>query len=613
MRIIYDIETYPNCFTLAAEHADMPLRWAFEISPWRDDRAQLWLWLLWLRGAGAEMVGFNNAGFDYPVLHLFCQMQGKATYTDLYLKAMQIIRSRDDEDKFAHTVFPSDLFVAQIDLFKLHHFDNKSKMTSLKALEFNMRLDSVEDLPFPVGVPLQREQVPVLREYNAHDVHATKAFYHASLPMIEFREQLSQKHGKDFLNHNDTKIGAEIFQMALENNNIPCYTYGANGRQPRQTLRPVLVLKDAILPWIELETPEFKRILDWLRNQSITETKGVFKDLRAICGGVEFVFGTGGLHAAVENEIFIADDQMVIESKDVSSYYPNLAIKNRFYPEHLTEKFCDIYQDLYEQRKQFKKGTAENAAFKLALNGSYGKSNDKFSIFYDPLFTLKITLNGQLLLCLLIENLMKVPTLKMAMVNTDGLEYTIHPDYVGMANKVCDWWMGVTKLELESARYKKLFIRDCNNYLGEYLNGDVKRKGAFEWDVEWHQDASALVVPKVAEKVLLEGVPIRATIENWPDRMDFMCRAKIPRSSTLWGSDGRQLPNMLRYYVAKGGVALTKIMPPLAKNPGVMRHFAVVSGWKVCPCNNIADATMDIDFDWYVQEIEKLTLGMKGD
>ena len=141
----------------------------------------------------------------------------------------------------------------------------------------------------------------------------------------------------------------------------------------------------------------------------------------------------------------------------------------------------------------------------------------------------------------------------------------------------------------------------------------VKRKGAFEWDVEWHQDASALVVPKVAEKVLLEGVPIRTTVENWPDRMDFMCRAKIPRSSTLWGDDGRQLPNMLRYYVAKGGVALTKIMPPLAKNPGVMRHFAVVSGWKVCPCNNIADATMDIDFDWYVNEVEKLCLGMKGD
>ena len=77
--------------------------------------------------------------------------------------------------------------------------------------------------------------------------------------------------------------------------------------------------------------------------------------------------------------------------------------------------------------------------------------------------------------------------------------------------------------------------------------------------------------------------------------------------------DGRQLPNMLRYYVAKGGVALTKIMPPLAKNPGVCRYFSVVAERRVCPCNNIADATLPVDFDWYVNEVEKLCLGMKGE
>ena len=294
MRIIYDIETYPNCFTLAAEHADMPLRWAFEISPWRDDRAQLWLWLLWLRGVGAQMVGFNNAGFDYPVLHLFCQMQGKATHADLYQKAMQIIQSRDDEDKFAHTVFPSDRFVDQIDLFKIHHFDNKAKMTSLKALEFNMRLDSVEDLPFPVGVSLAYEQVPVLRKYNADDVYATKAFYYESLPMIEFREQLSKKHGKDFLNHNDTKIGAEIFQMALEAAGVPCYEYGPNGRQPRQTLRPVIHLNECIPRWVHFDSQSFAIVHRHLLTHSITETKGVFKNLTAYCGELEFIFGTGG-------------------------------------------------------------------------------------------------------------------------------------------------------------------------------------------------------------------------------------------------------------------------------------------------------------------------------
>ena len=105
---------------------------------------------------------------------------------------------------------------------------------------------------------------------------------------------------------------------------------------------------------------------------------------------------------------------------------------------------------------------------KLSLNGTYGASNDKFSVFYDPSFTLKITLNGQLLLCLLIEQLCKIPTVEMIMVNTDGLEYTIHPDHAGASDKVCDAWCKTTGLVLESARYSKMFIRDCNNYIAVY-------------------------------------------------------------------------------------------------------------------------------------------------
>jgi len=610
MRIIADCETYPNVFTLAAEHADYPIKWSFEISPWKDDSKELLNWLYWIVAQKGQLVGFNFLNFDGPILQYFVKMQGHATAVDLYQLAMQIINSQD-EDKFANLIYPSDRFCTWICLWKLHHFDNKAKMTSLKALEFNMRLDSVEDLPFPVGVPLQRDQVPVLREYNAHDVHATKAFYHASLPMIEFREQLSQKHGKDFLNHNDTKIGAEIFQMALEAAGVPCYEYGPDGRQPRQTQRPVIGLYQCIPKWVWFDNPAFQNVYTHLEKQVITETKGVFKDLTAFCGGLEFVFGTGGIHASVENDIFVADDQMMILDLDVTSMYPSIAISQGYYPEHLGPTFVKVYDDLRRQRVGYKKGSPENAMLKLALNGVYGKSNDKFSIFFDPKFTMSVTLTGQLALAMLAERLSGIGRIIQA--NTDGITISLHRKLRGRVQDICDLWEQETGLTLEEAEYSRMFIADVNSYIAQKVNGDVKRKGRYEWDVEWHQDASALVVPKVAEKVLLEGVPIRATVENWPDRMDFMCRAKIPRSSTLWGSDGRQLPNMLRYYVAKGGVALTKIMPPLAKNPGVMRHFAVVSGWKVCPCNNIADATMDIDFDWYVNEVEKLTLGMKGE
>jgi hypothetical protein len=605
---IYDIETYPNVFTMAVEHAEHPLRWSFEISPWRNDSSKLIDFFTWLKMQNARMAGFNNLGFDYPVVHTMIRM-GHATAETLYAKAQAIFQSSDTDDRWVHGVRPDDRFVEQIDLFKIHHFDNKARSTSLKALEFNMRLKNVSDLPFPPGTPLDREQTIQLKQYNAHDVTATKRFYHETRDMIRFREEMCQKYpGKDWLNFNDTKIGKEYFILRLEQAGVSCYNFGPDGRTPRQTPRPVINLADAILPWITFEQPEFNRVLHWLKQQSITETKGVFTDLTATVAGFDFVFGLGGIHGSVENRVVESDDDNVVIDLDVASYYPNLAIANDFYPAHLGKSFAAIYKDLYEQRKGYAKGTAENAMLKLALNGVYGDSNNRFSVFYDPLYTMTITLNGQLLLCLLAEQLIKIPQTELVQINTDGLTIRTPRVYQDHVNTVVKWWEGVTKLQLEAAEYKSMMIADVNSYVAVYQNGKVKRKGRYEYNVAWHQNASALVVPKVAEKVLIEGAPIRQTIEQWPDIMDFMLRVKVPRSShLLWGED--KVQNTTRYYVAKGGKSLTKVMPPL-KGKTEWRRINVESGWAVQVCNDMDDAVLPVDFDWYVQETEKLCLSL---
>lgn len=156
----------------------------------------------------------------------------------------------------------------------------------------------------------------------------------------------------------------------------------------------------------------------------------------------------------------------------------------------------------------------------------------------------------------------------------------------------------------------------------------VKRRGRFDYEMSWHQNHSALVVPKVAEKVLLEGAPIRETVEQWPDLMDFMLRTKVPRTShLLWGECSSfchpnekccvtqsgecaaRTQNVTRYYIARDGKPLTKVMPPL-KGKTEWRRIAVESGWNVQVCNDIKDAVLPVDFDWYVQEVEKLVLGL---
>lgn len=141
--------------------------------------------------------------------------------------------------------------------------------------------------------------------------------------------------------------------------------------------------------------------------------------------------------------------------------------------------------------------------------------------------------------------------------------------------------------------------------------GKIKRKGAYEYKLGWHQDASALVIPKVAEKVLVEGAPIRQTVEEWPDLMDFMLRIKVPRSGHLqWGEE--KVQNVSRYLVTTDGKPLTKWLPPTKAKPDKWRPFAVESGWNVTVCNKIEDADRSrVDYNYYVNECEKLIMGLK--
>jgi len=600
MKWVYDIETYPNVFTCAFEAVDAPVKLFYEVSPWRNDSTEF---LAFLQSqTNSTMVGFNNVGFDYPILHMIMKM-GVVNPSIIYEKAQAVIESED----WTHHVHPSSRFIPQIDLLKVHHFDNKARMTSLKALEFVMKADNVEDLPFPPGTVLNRDQIQVLKHYNQHDVSMTKAFYLESLDMIRFREELSRKFDRDFMNHNDTKIGKDFFIMRLEQAGIQCYDYDRNGRTPIQTKRPVINLNDAILPWIKFQQPEFNRVLKWLKSQSITETKGVFKDVVARVGGIDFVFGLGGIHGSIESQVVESTDTHTIIDIDVESYYPSTAIAQRFKPAHYPDIFCDIYANLKEERKKYPKNTAENAMLKLALNGVYGDSNNPFSVFYDPLMTMQITLNGQLLLCYLVEKLIEnVEYISIIQANTDGVTVKIPRGVRDVFNEVVEGWESVTKLKMEQVEYKRMFIRDVNNYIAETVDGKRKFKGAYMYKRGWHQDHSALVIPKVAEKVLLDGAPIRETVINWPDKMDFMLKVKVPRTSHLT-IDDKPLQRITRYYVSTDGGSLFKWMPPL-KGKTDWRKIGVECGWKVTPCNDIKDAVIPIDYEYYIQEVEKLCL-----
>ena len=667
-KVVYDIETFPNCFLFGAKNIETGDDICFEYS-WRlNDMEPLFFFLDKLKGESYKMVGFNNLGFDYPIIHWLIDhrehvLSGSITPYEIYLRAKEIIEC-DWDDRFNYIVWDRDQHIPQIDLFKIHHFDNPSRATSLKVLEFNMRRDRVRDLPFKPDRVLDWHEMDTLRSYLMDDdIDATTQFMNESLSQIEFREKLSETYDDHYMNCSDPKIGEKFITMKLEEMILG---FDKKDRTHRKTIE----LKEVIFDYIRFDHPEFNRVLNWFKSQSLKATKGAFENVHCTVNGFQFDFGTGGIHGSIDSTIVYSDDDYVLYDWDVASYYPNLAIANRLFPEHLSEQFCDIYKDVFEQRRQYKKGTPENAMLKLALNGVYGDSNNKYSPFYDPKYTMSITINGQLLLCLLAQYLLDIPNLTMIQINTDGLTVKCPRQYIQTMKDICKWWENYTCLELESVEYNRMFIRDVNNYIGEYVDGGVKRKGAYEYKLTWSQNHSALVVPKAAEAALVHGKDIREFIINHDDIFDFMLRTKVGRSDNLIISDTagntRELQKITRYYVSNDGGALTKISPPTkgyqvgqwkratkltdhfyksvikelkesclkhnvdidgpawgdldtlglpwderinTKNRSkyVERKTNINSGYLVTPCNDIKQARRDnINFEYYIAEAEKL-------
>jgi len=646
---IYDIETYLDLFSVDITHVASRTRWIFEVSDRLNQSREFVEFIYWLKSIDARMFGYNNEGFDWPVVqHLvrLFEAQGFFTALDAHQKAQDIITG----DRFANSVWPNERIVIQGDLYKIHHFDNMARSTSLKKLEINMRSRRVVDLPYSPFEPTTDAQKDEIIAYMCHDVSETMKFYHASLDQIVFRDELAIEYPDlgDVLNFNDTKIGKKFFERALERAHPgSCYERINGRRVPRQTRRQSIALRDVISPKVQFFHPEFQRVKEWLEAQVLTppqietlrqdvgrvesaqgeavETKGVFKGLSATVDGFKFDFGTGGIHGSLHSTIVRSDDEWEVWDWDVASFYPNLAISNRLFPAHLSEKFCDIYLDVYKMRKTYAKGTAGNAMLKLALNGVYGDSNNKYSPFYDPQYTMGITINGQLLLCMLAENLLYAGSIdarydgvEIVQINTDGLTLRVRKDRVEIMKWVCKQWENHTGLELESAEYDAMYIRDVNSYIATYKDSDkIKRIGAYAYltplddpytrERGWHQDHSMLVVRKAAEASLVHGTPIEEFIMSHRDPFDFMLAAKVPRSSRLLCGEA-QIQNTSRYYVSTDGSPLTKIMPPL-KGKTDERYFAVRKGWNVTITNDVADFRWDnINWLFYIEEARKLLI-----
>ena len=570
---VMDYETLLNCFIAVFEDIKSEDREIFVIHKERNDCLEFITFLERNILLEEWHVSFNGIGFDAQVTeHILenkeqlLEMSGEEVAVFIYATAQDTIQ-RQSEGEWA--VFaPWNLQIKQVDVFKLNHWDNAAKRTSLKWAQFSMDWQNIQDMPIHHSTEIKTlKQIDDIIEYCINDVASTKAIMYRSKKEIALRQQLTKEYNIDLFSASEPRIAKELFAMFLsKKTGIKKYDL-----KKMRTHRSKLIVNDLLLPYIKFETATFQRLVNKFRDLELDpyDLKGSFK-YSVRYKGITTHFGLGGVHGA-RKDIYTSNDEFVIMSSDVTSFYPNLAIRNKWSPLHLPkEEFCDQYEWFFDERKKIPKSDPRNYVYKIVLNSTYGLSNDENSFLYDPELTMRITLNGQLSLMMLYEMICEgIPNAVPLMQNTDGLETRIPRKYVDKYMEICKQWEDITNLQLEHDTYQKVVLADVNNYIAttEGENFKTKCKGRFVFeDLPLHKNKSFLCVRKAMHDYFIYGKDPEQTIKENTNIFDFCGGVKAKGEWKFFeehivnGEHKRDpLQKTVRYYISNGGSKTVKV------------------------------------------------------
>ena len=632
--LVYDIETLKECFLIVILIPGQKYK-SFEVSKNVNSLDHFISFVE--QHKDYYWVGYNNLRFDSQVVEWI--IRNHEEWEELSrLEITQRIhqKAQDVIDDANYDVFPEyreyDLFAKQIDLFKMHHFDNKNRMVSLKRLEFEMDLPNIEEMPIKHdAIGMTDADLALNKEYCINDVNATYQFYlitigqtehplYKGANMIELRMDIQEEFGIHCLNYSDSKIGDEMIkkyycqEKGIEYKDLPKKGY----------FRTTVQVKNCIADYVQFMTNELQNFLNKIKKTSLG-VKDEFKEELHFYGNT-YSFMKGGLHTENKPEIFEADDEYEIIDWDVSSYYPAIIIKNKRFPKHLGSQFLRGYEQMFNKRLELKPLAKKDrkikgivGALKLAVNSVFGKSSDMQSWIYDRQLTLFTTITGELSLMMLIEAY-ELRGIHVISANTDGVTVRIKKDLISTMHGINEWWSGVTGYELERTDYQKIVFSTVNDYIAIKTDGEVKKKGDFLTDFELHKNKSARIVPLALEQYFLHNIPVEHTIGTHTNIYDFCIRQKASKDFHYEGikrATGEKIVynKLIRYYISNAGQKLLKVKNPECTTAAVAVSQVEAGEWLATVCNRIDESvhtTEHINHSYYIERANRIIKKLSG-
>ena len=416
-----------------------------------------------------QWISFNGNRFDIPLLTAWAAGAGVGMLKDLSTRIVE------------DNLMPWDIYkMLGIKALDIDHIDlidvAPGVMISLKTYAGRMHQKRMLDMPFHHDQDLTPDQYPLVEEYCFNDLEVTQSLFITLSESLAIREHMSGEYSLDLRSKSDAQIAETILKAETG-------IYSS-------TTRPNWVVYDTP-KIIKTKAPKLLELIDWLSNENfeINPANGspiepdwmqdpiVFRD------GL-YKVGLGGLHSQHDKCVsYTADDEWMISDIDAASYYPSIILKCGIVPHMAGGKgraFIQAYERIYLERIAAKHSNLQlSKTLKIVLNGLFGKLGSIYCPFYSPDLLLAVTLTGQLNLLTLIDDLAKHRGIEVISANTDGIMVRYK---TALRTKMLDIVAKHGKrtgFDYEETRYRRVALKDVNNYIAVKPDGQIKAKGLY--------------------------------------------------------------------------------------------------------------------------------------
>lgn len=650
----YDLECYKNFFSATFWNKEKEEKVVFVIYKERNDLNKL---VDWIKSQdNLVLVGFNNKSYDDTFLkRILSGTKELSTLpsVDLTRKFNNLstyIINYDKQDKKIQKVvrdLRSLTYFTSIDLLEVIREGYSTK--SLKGVAINLKYHRIQDLPIPFDAEIEDHQVEDLLDYNFNDVVITDKIKEFIKDRLEMREILSEQYGVNLLSDADSSIAKTLFnKFYSEKTGLPIEEF-----KYKRTSRDTVLIGDIILPWISFKTPLYQDYLESLRKVVISniKEKAIFDIPSLIVGDMEYTIGLGGIHSVDKPAIFTNESidgvEMMLLDVDVASQYPRRIIHSEIVPEHLDAKvFVEVLSLIVDTRIIKKaEGKIDKIAriiaegLKITVNTVYGLFNFAYYFLYDPKATYAVTVNNQLAILMLIEEL-NLNDIKVISANTDGIIIHTASSDLDRIRDIYHVWEATTGFTLEETNYSKYIRRDINNYITIKTDGEVKNKGIFIPQNGILKGYDKPIVGIALQEYFLHGKNPIEIVEgigsyqykfvnpDFPkgelrtvDIYDYCLAQKIGPQYTRveyhTGGKVEFVQRSLRYYASNGGGTLYKVKPVIDKGSGKATNdeskATLLSSSNITLFNDYYKSDdYDINYQYYIDEVEKIIAKVEG-